>query len=60
MLGTLTMKGRGLTVKGLFNDKIDYFKRRMIPKRIEAPFVNPYKKEWVEGVRKSEIGRAHV
>ena len=53
MLGTLTMKGRELTVKGLFNDKIDYFKRRMIPKRIEAPFVNPYKKEWVEGVRKS-------
>lgn len=47
------MKGRGLTVKGLFNDKIDYFKRRMVQKPVQAPFVNPYKKEWVEGVRRS-------
>lgn len=47
------MKGRGLTVKGLFDDKIDYFKRRMVQKPVQAPFVNPYSKEWVEGVRRS-------
>jgi len=55
MLGTLTTKSRGLSVKGLFNDEIDYVKRRMVKKVPALPFVNPYKQEWVERVRNAAI-----
>lgn len=55
MFGTLTMKGGSFTVKGLFNDKIDYVRRRMAKPIAVLPYVNPYKKEWVEGVRNSAM-----
>lgn len=49
------MKGGSFTVKGLFNDKIDYVRRRMAKPLAVLPYVNPYKKEWVEGVRNSAM-----
>jgi len=51
MFATLTTKSHAFSVKGLFDDKLLFIRKRMNQQVREPPYVNPRSRGWVEGVR---------
>ena len=51
MFATLTTKSHAFSVKGLFDDKVLFMRKRMNQQVRDPPYVNPRSRAWVEGVR---------